>query len=83
MAQCDFPASHVGTVCCARPRQLQRNRRFLIDLAEGLDKAPVPSIILNNSASDTLIALSPNTETGGKPGSGSVKGEYGQRIACF
>jgi hypothetical protein len=37
---------------------LLRNRRFLSNLAEAVEKAPVPSIILNHGASITLSTLS-------------------------
>jgi hypothetical protein len=36
---------------------LLRNRRFLSNLAEAVEKAPVPSIILNHGASITLSTL--------------------------
>jgi hypothetical protein len=38
----------------AWPRQLLRNRRFLSNLTEVVEKAPVPSIILHHGASITL-----------------------------
>jgi hypothetical protein len=46
-------------VAVCESRQLLRNRRFLSNLAKPVEKAPVPSIILNHDVSDTLITLNP------------------------